>query len=404
MRNTLLLRVGKTPGDPCEWVLLGADGQPTGTVQAGMLAEAATAANGLRVTVLVPASDCLLTSVSIPGTNRQKLLRAVPYALEEQLTTDVEDLHFAVGPALGNGSHAVAIIAIQRMESIVESCYEAGLDISHVMPEQLAVPCSEDTTCIVYERDLALVRTGSYAGFAVDPENLGMILTRQSVADDAVDNPVHIYLPAGTELPELGVGGAAAQIGYYHGSVLGLLAIGAGSPSIDLLQGAYSHSQDWGKLWRPWRATAALLLAVFVVSNVVMAINYFRLDSEQAELTSRISEIYKQTFPDTKRVVNPRVQMQQQLERLQRSQGGGGFMVLLARAGDVLRSNEGIEISAANFRAGRLDVDLTASNLQVLDQLKQTLAGKGLTVEIQTATTEADQRVKSRLRIRGDSA
>jgi recombinational DNA repair protein RecT len=42
------------------------------------------------------------------------------------------------------------------------------------------------------------------------------------------------------------------------------------------------------------------------------------------------------------------------------------------------------------------------SSLQLLDQLKQALAkGNKLSVEIQSATTESDQRVKSRLRIVG---
>jgi general secretion pathway protein L len=129
------------------------------------------------------------------------------------------------------------------------------------------------------------------------------------------------------------------------------------------------------------------------------------ITSEREALDTRINEIYRQTFPAAKRVVNPRVQMQQQLEVLMRRQGGGdGFMTLLARAGDVLRTNKSIEISGASFRAGRLDVDLTANNLQVLDELKQTLTGKGLVVEIQSATTDASQQVKSRLRIQGGNA
>ena len=78
--------------------------------------------------------------------------------------------------------------------------------------------------------------------------------------------------------------------------------------------------------------------------------------------------------------------------------------MLLARAGDVLRKAKDIEISGANYRAGRLDVDLTAASLQVLDDLKQTLTGKGLTVEIQSATTESGKQVKSRLRIQGRPA
>ena len=53
-------------------------------------------------------------------------------------------------------------------------------------------------------------------------------------------------------------------------------------------------------------------------------------------------------------------------------------------------------------RGGRLDLDLMVSSLQLLDQLKQALTkGNKLSVEIQSATTEPDQRVKSRLRIVG---
>ena len=81
MRSSLLLRPGQDADGTCEWVLAGADGQPAGTVRSGTLEEAAAVASGLRVSVLAPASDCLLTSVSIPGSNRKKLLRAVPYDL-----------------------------------------------------------------------------------------------------------------------------------------------------------------------------------------------------------------------------------------------------------------------------------------------------------------------------------
>ena len=406
MRNTLLLRIGQDPGGTCEWVLLGADGQPAGTVQSGTLREAAGMASGLRVSVLAPGSDCLLTTASIPGSNRQKLLRAVPYALEEQLTVDVEDLHFALGPPLGDDRHAVLVIAIQRMESILDACREAELDVTRVIPEQLAIPCQASATCVVVDNDVALVRTGSYSGYAADSENLGLLLSCQPAPEDeATAGELRIYKPAGSELPDLGAVAEKAVVEDYHGSALGLLAAGAGSPTIDLLQGPYSRSQEWGKLWRPWRATAALLLAGFVVSNVVTGVDYFRLGKQQEALNTRIDEIYRQTFPAAKRVVNPRVQMQQQLELLLRRQGGGdGFMTLLARAGDVLRSNKSIEISGASFRAGRLDVDLTANNLQVLDELKQTLTGKGLEVEIQSATTDASQQVKSRLRIQGGSA
>jgi general secretion pathway protein L len=239
----------------------------------------------------------------------------------------------------------------------------------------------------------------------VDTENLGLLLAGRPQPEDSPARPVFIHMPTGGVLPDLGEIADAADITRHDDPMLMLLAQGLGGAPINLLQGPYSRSQEWGKLWRPWRATAALLLAGVLLSNIVTGVDYFRLSGEQDELNARMQAVFMESFPGTKRVVDPRVQMQQQLEQLQRQAGSGDrFLSLLARSADVLRTAKDIEISGASYRAGRLDVDLTAANLQVLDQLKQSLSARGLAVEIQSAAADAGQRVKSRLRIEGSEA
>ena len=405
MRNTLLIRTGQGDDGNCEWLPLDDAGQPVGRVRSGDLTAAAAEANGLRVVVLVPGIDCLLTQATIPGRNRQKLLRAVPFALEEQLIEDVENSHFSLGPALPGGRYPVVVIATRRIDAILDACRSAGLDVYQLVPDLLAVPCTGDAVCVVIDGDLALVRTGPYSGFVVETENLGMLLAAQEQPEDSPARPVAIQIPAGAVLPDLGEAAATAEISRYEGSALMLFSQGMGGGIIDLLQGVYSRNQEWGKLWRPWRATAALLLAGVLLSNIVTGVDYFRLRNEREDLNARMQSVFLESFPGTRRVVDPRVQMQQQLEQLQRRAGSGGrFLTLLARSADVLRTAKDIEIAGASYRAGRLDVDLTAANLQVLDQLKQALSAHGLVVEIQSAAADAGQRVKSRLRIQGSKA
>lgn len=405
MRSTLLIQADREHTDSCRWVTLDAEGRPAGAARRGTPAQAAAEAVGLRVIALTPGIDCVLTQVSIPGRNRQKLLRAVPYALEEQFSEDVEDLHFALGPAQAGGEYPVAVVAIQRMNALLEPFTQAGLEVQQLVPDLLSVPCPDAAVCVLIDGDVSLVRSGPYSGFAVDTENLGLLLASQLEAGEEGMPSVHVILPAGVTLPELDELGLAIEVEHADGTALDVLARGLPSPTIDLLQGAYSRSREWGKLWRPWRATAALLLTGIVLAHVAQGIDYLRLKQQQDELDSRIEAVFKETFPDTRRVVNPRVQMEQQLEQLQRQRGGGPqFMTLLARAGDVLRTSSDVDMTGASFRAGRLDLDLTVASLQLLDELKQTLAARGLAVEIQSATTEAGQRVKSRLRIQGGGA
>jgi hypothetical protein len=92
--------------------------------------------------------------------------------------------------------------------------------------------------------------------------------------------------------------------------------------------------------------------------------------------------------------------MQQELDRLQGGQSGGGFLVLLGKTGAVLKDVSGVEIGGVSFRAGRLDLDIKVDNLQLLDTIKQSLSNAGgLEVEIQSATTDKEQHVQGRLRI-----
>jgi len=403
MRNTLLLRADPVDAGSWRWLRLDQEGKPQGSIHAGSLGDAASEANGLRVVMLVPGIDCLLTSVSIPGSNRsnrKKLLRAVPFALEEQLSDEVENLHFAVGSSSVDGAWPVVVIGNQRMEMLQEAVGEAGLDVQLMIPEVLAVPYAENETSVLVDNDMALVRNGETSGLAVECDNLEMLLgaARQ---DEEVPPVVHLLVQEGSPLPDMSGIEGVNRIEQYAGDPLTVFARGLDSKSINLLQGAYSRSGEWGKLLRPWRATAALLVAGILVSNIVMGVDYFRLSKESEQLTTQIEEVFRKALPGTQRVVNPRVQMQQQLDKLQNNQGRSNrFLSLLAQSAVVLKGKQGVDISGATFRAGRLDVDLKVPNLQLLDELKQALSESGgLSVEIQSATTDKEQRVQSRLRI-----
>jgi general secretion pathway protein L len=403
MRNTLLLR--KDPGNESVWRWLQLDdkGRPQGSIHAGALSDAASEASGQRVVVLVSGADCLLTRVSIPGGSRQKLLRAVPYALEEQISEEVENLHFAVGSTQVDDAWPVAVINKQFMDELTEDFSEAGLDVQQVTPEVLALPYSDDETSVLVENDVALVRTDSTTGFAVDSDNLGILLAAQMTDDESALSPLRLFVREDSLRADMMELVGETRVEPFNGDAINVFARGLDTRSINLLQGDYSRSGDWAALLRPWRATAALFVAGILVSNVVMGIDYFRLSKESEQLRAQIEQTFKEALPETRRIVTPRIQMQQQLDKLQRQQGaGGGFLSLLGQSGSVLRGKEGVEVSAATFRAGRLDVELTVSNLQLLDQLKQALMESGrLSVEIQSATTGKDQRVQSRLRIEG---
>lgn len=394
MADTLLMRLAPDNQGIRDWLLVDSEGQVKTPVQAGVPAPAVVA-GARRVVVLVPAEDVTLLEARVPG-NRQRVLRAIPYALEEQLASDVDDLHFAVGKSLGEDHYPVAVVERTQMDAWAGQLLELGISAHQWVPETLALPHSEGWAMLSDGQRL-LVRSGDYTGFACERDNLPLMMSLLAGVDQL---PEKVRIHA-AEAPELV--GIEVELDASHRPALEIFAGGWWQgPVIDLMQGAYSRRAEWGRLLRPWKTTAALLLAVVLVGGVSSGLNYYHLTREQVRLSADIEALYKKTFPSARRIVNPRAQMEQQLKQLQRRAGGGdiSFLGMFAETASVVRTAQGISVEGASYRDGRLDLDLQADNLQLLDTFKQALVGGGrIKAEIQSATTGNDQKVKSRIRI-----
>ncbi|VFS67012.1 Cholera toxin secretion protein epsL [Raoultella planticola] len=110
------------PGDPqreaCgEWSATGAD------------ATLPELAQRYPAWVLVPASDCAFHHVTLPAGLRKAPQQVVPFLLEEQLATDVDETHFALLHRQRERC-AVAAIARQKMAAWLARCDELRLHIS----------------------------------------------------------------------------------------------------------------------------------------------------------------------------------------------------------------------------------------------------------------------------------
>lgn len=399
MAEQLLIRIGAADGG-ARWTVADTAGRSAGPAGEGPLEEAAALAAGRRVVVLVPAQDVLLTRVTLPTQHRQRALRAVPYALEEQVVGDVEDLHFALGPQQGSGEFAVAVVARALMDRWQSQLRRAGISADLLCPETLALPWRENEWSLWMDGARALVRTGVNGGFEADGDILPQVLPIALEEADARPARLRMYGDAGLAGVDLG---DVESVTEASGDGLELLAAGiAETGPFNLLQGSYSRRAQVSRLWRPWRATAALLAVVAVVGLTAMGVESYQLSRQQQQLRQNIVEVFRTTFPKERRVVDARAQMAQGLEELQRSQQGGGkgFLELLGRTGAVLHEIPDVRIEGLNYRSGQLDLKLSTKDLHTLDQLKRSLGEKAkLKVDIRSATTGSDQRVQGRLRI-----
>ena len=168
MPQSLLLRLPPPGQEDTEWLILDDGGAPTATRQRGSLSLAAAVWRSGRVIVLAPATQVLLAEPELPPGSGAKLARAVPFALEEQLTEDIYQLSFAIGHRRSNGMTPVAVVSRAVLQGWIADLRAAGLEPQAIYADISLIPENPGQTVLWLEKERLAVRRPGAIPFAVE--------------------------------------------------------------------------------------------------------------------------------------------------------------------------------------------------------------------------------------------
>lgn len=394
MAGTLLLHFDPSKPGQATWSHVNNQGELTSRITTGSLEEAAAVAAQQKVTVLLDSSRVHLNHVRFPTSNRQKMMRAVPYALEEQLAEDIEDFHFVIGKTDPQYGTPVAGIRKDTLETVIDAFDQAGILIDAVIPDAICSPAAPDQWTVLFHDGKALVQYQALIGTVIDSANLPLLLQASlSKAEQKPEKIVYFQLDGeqlDPALENISDDIETIKVAYNTHPLVVFCGEFGRARSLNLLQGRYKPKRKSTSQWHRWRL-AGSLAAVWLI--LYLGLNLFELNQLKAkntELGIQIEKIYKQSFPESKRVINPRVQMEQKLEELR---GGGAqgsqFLALLTESAAIISAQEDIKLQSIDFRNNRMDIGLTGTNLQSVETLNKQLNGNvKLASEITSATSE----------------
>jgi len=319
MARRLFLQLPADDETNSRWLLQDtAEPAATCTVHEGM-EEASLQATGCQVIVIVSGVNVVLTGAHLPTRNRQRIRSALPFMLEDQLAQEIEQLHFAIGQREADGQVNAAVVERRHIAAWLARLRAYDIEPDIIVPDILCLPWTAGHWSLLRENAMALLRTASQRGVAVDDDNLGEMFAIL-LADTGEKQDIQTVDDYTREAPPLSLPETIAdniECNRHDAPQQDTLALLAthydDSSAINLLQGDFSRREQFEKLWRPWRPALAILLAIILISAVLTATDYIHFRKEQQQLATTIKKIYLDSFPDARRVVNPRVQMSRRL-------------------------------------------------------------------------------------------
>jgi general secretion pathway protein L len=376
-----------------EWIVMDGSGARRGNVQSGPLDLAPAAAAGRKVIVLVPGTDALLAEPVLPVKSGAKLAQVVPFALEEHLATDVDDLHFAVGKRDARPGTPVAVVARARMEAWQALLTNAGLQADAVYPETAALPKTTNAITLLIDGARVYVRRPDTPGAVLDVQPLIEALQLALASGEEAREHVTIYVSEDDyererELLEgLREFTASLQLKLLPDGPLPLMAANiVQHPGVNLLQGTYQTKRKLQVSFAPWRY-AAVLAVVFLAAHLgLKSWQYFHYRSEEARLDAEIGEVYQQLMPGAP-LPDASVARRQVEARLNQLRGSGpvsGVMTTLAALGEALGQTPNVTIENIAYVNNITSLRVLAPSTDALDRIRQLASERGLQSELKS--------------------
>mgnify|MGYP000029402525 CR=1 FL=1 len=376
MSERLIIRLASQPYQPISWLVYNDSDQEV--MASGVLnnSDELTQITGQAVNrtvdVLVPGEDVSYFEVELPKTNRRQAIKAVPYMLEDELASAVEDLHFVYPKAQGD-NQGVYVCEQGKMSTWLAQLAQAQISPKHLLADYLALPLPSDNAISImqFEQNV-LTRAGLNKGHSFHQSWLSIIESKLMAQDALV-------------LEHYGI-----DAEFVNGSLqwqeqspllmpLQQLALGTKKPMINMLSGMFTQSstkqENHWRIWRTAAVAAAVTLCIFFVDMYMQAT---LLEQQRLVIKAQSEAIYRQLNPAVKRVRMIKRQMTQQLKQYGDQGQSGTMLAMLVQLNSALQKVPEFKPLTIKYdeRRKELRLQADAKNYQQFEQFKQLLSQK----------------------------
>jgi general secretion pathway protein L len=383
--STLRIRIpesglGADGGDLLPWAQIGKDG----ALQRSGRALLADIAKSDHIELVVPAGVVLLTNIKLPPVRGAKLRQMLPFAVEEQILQDPEDVHVAAGPRQPDGSTPVAVIEKAWLRGVLDALKQAGFVPQRVLIETLLPNFEPGSWTLAWNGAESFVRTGSFSGFALNAadEAIPPLELAQSLkvarAQQNAPQPIVVRPVAGgadTALPntDMWADALGTSVVLEREWDFASSAAPAGG-SIDLLQGDFAQTLGVKDLLPRLKPALVLAGLIALLQFGITSFEWWRLSREKQQLENQMVQTVRGVFPDAK-VDKDIVEtvLQTRVNYLRGASGEmttGDFLPLLQQLAPLVRGTPGTKIKNLSYQDGELRADLVLPNEASADALK----------------------------------
>ena len=384
MSDTLLIHYNIEDNGQASWALCNDSGELTSKVSCGPLDDLKELTNSHTPIVLLN-SQCLhISPLQLPTQNMQKMLKAVPYAIEEFIAEDIENFHFVISKNKHNDSTAVVGIDKATLQKIIDDFQRSDIVIEKIIPDALCLAANDAQWVYLDYLDNTYLQTDTLNGMTLSHDIAPYIVTSK-LQDENEKLPEKIlFFSEQEDTPNFDEVSSNELIEENDIELINIvynthpLVVFCGNYKqalpLNLLQHEFKTKRKTSGYWYQWRYAASLALIWLILHLGLSSFQYSKIAGENVVTNAEIINLYKKSFPDSKNLSTPRVRMERKLKALRNNSSGGdkGLVFLLAESfGTRTYDKANITLQSLTFRNDKMDIGLESKNFAGYRNFKQ---------------------------------
>ena len=320
--------------------------------------------------------------LQVPPAKTAEINSSIPFLMEDELLTNLEDLHIVTSKRRSNGNVSLSMIPHFIMKNIDGQIINSELKVSSLCDLSDAIPSNSSEAILVIFKEYAILKLGSDWSWCSDLQTILGLL--KNSFDEFQLNTFKVFLNSDLKIDWPSYTQMEPQLYYVKDEQDYLLnQSNQGKDGLNLLINDYEPRLSWKKWYKNWKLPIFSTLLIIFLYFSQLSYEVFLNNSYVAKLNLNAESLFFTSFPEENRSLDYKLLLRKKLRNIPDDKDIV-FLSTLGKVSQIIINNKNISLNVVSydFNKNQFLLEVELSSFEDIEVLKSVMIRSGLVVEI----------------------
>jgi type II secretory pathway component PulL len=320
--------------------------------------------------------------LQVPPAKTAEINSSIPFLMEDELLTNLEDLHIVTSKRRPNGNVSLSMIPHFIMKNIDGEIINSELKVSSLCDLSDAIPSNSSEAILVIFKEYAILKLGTDWSWCSDLQTILGLL--KNSFDEFQLNTFKVFLNSDLKIDWPSYTQIDPQLYYVKDEQDYLLnQSNQGKDGLNLLVNEYEPRLSWKKWYKNWKFPFFSTLLIIFLYFSQLSYEVFLNNSHVAKLNLNAESLFFTSFPEENRSLDYKLLLRKKLRNIPDDKDIV-FLSTLGKVSQIIINNKNVSLNAVSydFNKNQFLLEVELSSFEDIEVLKSIMIRSRLVVEI----------------------